>query len=161
MNCLICRTGYGLEEHHTLSQAHGGTNSKTIYLCANCHSAAHSAARALKSKSPVIRNKVYFPIALRDRAYPVVQAILSGALVYETKKDLLQDHALSFLQIPVSPRQMARLQFQKQAHGHTSMDSFMAAVITQLTGVRAWPRGSEESDHPPSAEEIGMLKANQ
>ena len=161
MNCLICRGGYALQEHHTCLQAKGGTRSQTVWLCASCHTAAHSAARALKSKNPVIRNKVYFPPSLRDRAYPVIQALLSGELVYNIRKDMLQDHALLFLQVPVSPRQMARLKFQKEAHGHTNMDSFMAAVITQLTGIRAWPRSAPECDRPPSPQELAMQKQNQ
>ena len=161
MACIICKSAYALEEHHEQMQAEGGTSGRTLFLCSNCHVACHQQARALKSKNPKINNKQYFPLELRQRAYPVVQGIISGSLVYETKKDRLHDHAISSLQIPISPRQLARLHIQKQLHGYTNMEDFMSAIVVQITGVRAWPKGSNESDSPPTPQQLAMLKSNQ
>lgn len=160
MACFVCRSPVSLEEHHLRMQAEGGTTGQTIDLCANCHSFCHKAAKCLQSKHATTRAKAYnyVPVHLHVRAKHIIDAIISGRLTYETELDRFQDHANLNMAIPISPRQRARLHMLKDRSGFTNLETFMTAIITKMTGVRAWPKDAEPMDRPPTAFELGKPK---
>lgn len=159
--CCICGGDMMTEEHHLRHQAQGGTSGQTVWMCSNCHAAAHSQARALKSKNPDIKSKQYFPLELRQRAHFVVQALLRGELEYNTERERFQDHAMQPQMFEVSPRQLQRLHMIKRQNGFTNMNDFWQSVVAKLTGVAAWPKGEPERDGPPTKLDLAMLRNSQ
>lgn len=135
--CYVCGGAVSIEEHHLRLQAEGGTTGQTIHLCSNHHDMCHRQARALQSRNAQTRNKNYIPVALYDRAMPIVEAIIQGRLVYNTEREAFQDYAIQNVNIPVSPRQLVRLHKLKQQQGFTNLEDFLRAFVAHLTGTKA------------------------
>lgn len=91
-SCYVCDVVVAVsQEHHVVPQSRGGTDGPTVVLCPTCHTATHSAARAMIAGKSPDKYLGYLDHDQRSRAMLLVKSIV---LVETTLEDTRNPHPM-------------------------------------------------------------------
>ena len=128
------------QEHHLVPQSVGGTRWRTVWLCSVCHDKVHAQSRALLSKNAKTRAKNYLTPQEEIYLLPIIHIAVYADKLFRENKQLYDNVAIKQVTVEVSPAQLAKLHTLKKMKGHTSLESFMLALIAHVTQLKSIPK---------------------